>query len=274
MTPPQRAGELNLSWYPGHMAKAARRIREYLRAVDIVVEVVDARIARSGRTPFLAELAARRTRVVALDRADLADPATTKRWLRHLSNDGSTALAIDARVRGSVARIAAAMARASAERRGAGVSRAMIVGVPNSGKSTIVNSLVGRAAAKTEDRAGVTRQTQWFRVARGVELLDTPGVLAPKIPDSATHWKLAICGALPRDRYDPQEVASAFHSWIVARHPRSAVPDLERFAERRGFIRRRGEVDYHNAAQSYIRAFNDGAFGRISLEDVDDAEAA
>lgn len=275
MTPDGRAREVTLSWYPGHMAKAARRMREYLQTVDIVVEVVDARIARSGRAPFLEELAARRDRLVTLDRADLADPATTKRWLQHFSSDGSSALAVDARARGSVARISHAMARASAGRRaGTGVSRAMIVGVPNSGKSTIVNSMLGRAAAKTEDRAGVTRQTQWFRVAPGVELMDTPGVLAPKITDPGAQWKLAICGALPRDRYDPQEVALAFHDWLLARSPRTKVPDLHAFAERRGFVRRRGEIDYHNAAQSYIRAFNEGVFGRISFESPDDAEAA
>lgn len=271
MTPTQRSGELNLSWYPGHMAKAARRMREYLQAVDLIVEVVDARIARSGRAELLEDLASRRASVVALDRADLADPGTTKEWLRHLSGEGTTALAVDARARGSVARIAAAMTRSS---QGSGVSRAMIVGVPNSGKSTIVNSLLGRAAAKTENRAGVTRQTQWFRVGPGVELMDTPGVLRPKISDAGARWKLAICGALPRDLYDPQEVAAAFHAWLAQRSPRTKVPDLPAFAARRGFVRRGGEVDYHNAAQSYIRAFNEGAFGRISLESPDDTQTA
>jgi ribosome biogenesis GTPase A len=256
------------------MAKAVRQIREFLRAVDIVVEVVDARIARSGRNPLLDEMAIKRTRVVALNREDLADPATTKHWLRRLSDDGAAALAVDGRVRGSVTRIAVAISSASARRQNAaGFSRAMIVGVPNSGKSTIVNALLGRAAAKTEDRAGVTRHPQWFRLAN-VELMDSPGVLPPKIRDAAAQWKLAICGAVPRDLYDPQEVAAKFHDWLVACRPRTAVPDLTAFAAQRGFLRRRGEPDYHNAAQSYIRAFNEGAFGRISLESPDDSEAA
>jgi ribosome biogenesis GTPase A len=257
------------------MAKAARRIRESLSAVDIVIEVVDARIPRSGRNPLLDELASRRIRVVALDRDDLADPATTKRWLRRLSSGDSQAVAVDGRVRRSAGRIVTAMTRAHPNgRRVAGISRAMIVGVPNSGKSSIVNALLGRSAAKTEDRAGVTRHTQWFRLAPGVELMDTPGVLPPKIPDAAAQWKLAICGAIPRDRYDPQEVAAEFHRWLAARDPRTDVPDLQSFAARRGFVRQRGEADYHNAAQSYIRAFNDGSFGRISLESPDDTEAA
>ncbi len=265
--------ERQIAWYPGHMAKASRRIREYLHSIDIVVEVVDARIVRSGRNPLLDELGARRARVVALNRQDLADPVTTKRWLRDLGARGTNAVAVDGRSQRSVARIAAAIATTSpAGRRG--ISRAMVVGVPNSGKSSVVNGLLRRAAAKTEDRAGITRRTQWFRLSPGVELMDTPGVLPPKLGTRDAQWKLALCGAVPRDLYDPSEVAAAFHQWLLARDEKTTVPDLAAFAARRGFVRRRGEIDYHNAAQSYIRAFNEGAFGRISLEAPDDPEAA
>ncbi len=257
------------------MAKAARRIREYLRSIDVVIEVVDARIPRSGRNPLLDELAARRTRVVALNRQDLANPATTKRWIHYLANQDASAVAVDGRAPRSVARVAALVAELSARRgRKSGASRAMIVGIPNSGKSTIVNALLRRSAAKTENRAGVTRHLQWFRLAPSVELMDTPGVLPPKLSKASAQWKLAICGAVPRERYDPQEVVEAFHHWLLARNPRTQVPDLATFAAQRGFMRRHGEVDYHNAAQSYIRAFDDGAFGRISLEAPDDSEAA
>jgi ribosome biogenesis GTPase A len=264
-----------IAWYPGHMAKAERRMREYLRAIDIVVEVVDARIARSGRNPLLERLAGRRPRIVVLDRRDLAEATTTKAWLQRLQESGSDAVEVDGRSPRSVARVAAAIARlARARDARVGISRAMIVGVPNSGKSSIVNALLGRASAKTENRAGVTRQVQWFRVAPNAELMDTPGVLPPKIAGPSASWRLAICGALPQDHYDPQEVAAAFYGWLVARDPRSRVPDLAAFAAKGGFLRRGGEIDYHNAAHSYIRAFNDGAFGRISLETPDDAEAA
>jgi len=257
------------------MAKAARRIRDDLRTIDIVVEVVDARIGRSGRNPLLDELAARRTRIVALNRHDLADPSTTKRWLNVLAANGLHAIAVDGRQPRSVAALASAIALSSKQRRARpGYARAMIVGIPNSGKSSIVNSLLGRASAKTEDRAGVTRHAQWFRLDRGVELLDTPGVLPPRIASGAAQWKLALCGAVPRERYDPQEVAAAFHCWLFERSPRTKVPDLASFAASRGFKRRGGEPDFHNAAQSYIRAFNDGAFGRISLEAPDDPQAA
>lgn len=257
------------------MAKALRRIREYLRTIDVVIEVIDARIARSGRNPVLDELAAARTHVVALDRDDLADPRATKAWLREFALRGYTAIAVDGRNPRSVARIAATIAPPPGrEKSPAGLSRAMILGIPNSGKSTIVNALLRKAAAKTEARAGVTRQVQWFRLSPSVELMDTPGVLPPKISTAAAQWKLAICGAVPSERYDAQEVIAAFHDWSLARAPKTAIPDLHTFAQARGFVRRGGELDYNNAARSYIRAFNEGVFGRISLEAVDDTEAA
>ncbi len=257
------------------MVQTTRRIREYLQVIDIVVEVVDARIPRTGRAPLLEQLAGKRMRFVALNRDDLADPATTRLWLDELAAGGAHALAIDGRKRGSVARLAAAIEGFSRhDGRAAKVARAMIVGLPNCGKSTIVNALLRRAAAKAEDRVGVTRQMQWFRLAPNVEVMDTPGVLPPKIAGQAAQWKLAICGALARNRYDPAEVAGAFHSWLLARRPRTKVPDLQAFAAERGFVRRGGSVDYHNAAQSYISALGDGVFGRISLDSPDDAEAA
>jgi ribosome biogenesis GTPase A len=242
--------------------------------IDVVIEVVDARIPRSGRSPLLDALAARRARVVALARDDLADPGTTERWLGELAKRGSQAVAVDARAQRSVARLVPAITQLASRAGASNIARAMIVGLPNSGKSTIINGLVQRAAAKTENRAGVTRQMRWFRIGPNVEVMDTPGVLTPKIPSAAAQWKLAICGAVPRNRYDPAEVADAFHRWLRARRPRTTVPDLQTFAAGRGFMRRGGEVDYHNAAHSYIRAFNDGVFGRISLEAPDESEAA
>jgi ribosome biogenesis GTPase A len=264
--------EQHVAWYPGHMAKAVRRIREFLRSIDVVVEVVDARIVLSGRNPLLDELAARRIRVIALNRQDLAEPASTKRWLDLLSGHGCNAIAVDGREQRSVARVASLIVQTSPRGDRTGhVARAMVVGVPNSGKSSIINAMLRRAAAKTEGRAGVTRHLQWFRLAANVELMDTPGVLPPKIAGADAQWKLAICGAVPQDRYDATEVAAAFHQWLRARKPHTRVPDLAAFAAQRGFLRRGGETDYHNAALSYLRAFNEGAFGRITLEEPDDA---
>jgi ribosome biogenesis GTPase A len=261
-----------VQWYPGHMAKAMRRIGEYLKLVDVVVEVADARVARSGRNPGLDALAEKRSRILVFTRDDLADPSTTKAWLRALANGGLEAVAVDGRSQRGIARIADAIARMAPRK---GMSRVIVVGIPNSGKSSIINALLRRGAAKTENRAGVTRQLQWFRMAPGIELMDTPGILVPKIASKEAQWMLAMCGALPRERYDAEEIAQAFHRWLVRRRPRSRLPDLDAFARARGFMRRGGEIDWHNAALSYLRAFNDGAFGRISFETPDvDVEAA
>lgn len=259
-----------VQWYPGHMARAMRKIGEYVKLVDIVIEVVDARVPHSGRNPALDALVGKRRRIVALAREDLANPQTTKAWIAALAGEGLAAIAVDARSQRSVARVAAAVT-ASAKARG-GISRALVVGIPNSGKSSIINGLLRRSAAKTEDRAGVTRQLQWFALPPNVEVMDTPGILVPKIATPQARWKLAVCGALPRERYDPEQVLDEFTHWLARRQPRTRVPNLEAFAAARGFMRRGGEVDYHTAARSYIHALNDGAFGRFSFETVGTSE--
>jgi ribosome biogenesis GTPase A len=268
----QPEAERLFSWYPGHMARAMRRIGDHLASIDIVIEAVDARIVRSGRNPALATLIGRRPRIVVLDRDDLAEPAVTQAWIAAVQPDVLAAIAVDGRKARSVARVGKAM-RQVAKRRST-VSRAIVVGIPNSGKSSIINALLRRTAAKTENRAGVTRALQWFRLAPGVELMDTPGILVPKITSYDAQWKLAVCGAVPRERYDPEEVVRAFGRWLSKRHARTEVPDLDTFAASRGFKRRRAQIDYHNAAQSYLRALSAGEFGRFSFEAPDDAEAA
>lgn len=258
-----------VQWYPGHMARAMRRIGDYLKLVDLVIEVVDARVPHSGRNPSLDALIGKRRRIVALVREDLAEPPATKAWIEWFARRGLEAIAVDARSQRSVARIGTSMTRWAKER--GGISRALVVGLPNSGKSSVINGLLRRSAAKTEDRAGVTRQLQWFRLPPNIELMDTPGILVPKIATARAQWMLAISGALPRERYDPEEVAGEFHRWLVRRRPRTRVPSLDAFAGERGFVRRGGAIDYHNAARSYVRELNEGGFGRITFEAVDDA---
>ncbi len=250
------------------MVRAMRRIGSALALVDLVVEAVDARVANSGTNPSLARMIARKPRIVALTRGDLADPAVTNAWIEAFARRGLTALAMDARRARDVARIAKLLAP-----RGRGTIRAMVVGIPNSGKSTIVNALLRRASAKSEQRTGVTRATQWFRLSQRVEILDTPGVLPPRIGSAASQWKLAASGAVPSERFDPEEVAHSLARW-ARRRGLHGVPELEAFAVARGFVRRGGKVDEHNAAQSYLHAFGGGKFGRISLESPDDEEAA
>ncbi len=249
------------------MARAMRRIGDALRLVDVIIEAIDARAVRSGANPELQKVAARRRRVVALTRSDLADPAVTHRWIETFTCRGIPAVAIDARGPRGASRIAHLLAP-----EGASGHRVMVVGIPNAGKSSIINGLLRRAAAKTERRAGVTRNMQWFRLSPSVELMDTPGVLVPKIATKAAQWKLAAVGAVPSERYDAEEVARTLAQWAAKRGLRR-VPALEAFAATR-FIRRGGKVDMHNAAQSYLRAFDEGTFGRVSLESPDDPEAA
>lgn len=253
------------------MVRTMRKLAESLRLVDVVVEAIDARLVRSGANPILDRLMGRKPRIVVLTRADLAELAVTRRWLVTFEQRGIAALAVNGREQRSVARIGTLLASVAKKPRG--ILRAMVVGIPNSGKSSIVNGLLRRRAAKIENRAGVTRQTQWFRLSPQIELMDTPGVLVPKITGKAAQWKLAAIGAVPRERFEPQEVAANLSHWLADRGS-CHVPSLETFAAGRGFMRRGGKVDEHNAAQSYLRAFDEGNFGRVSLESPDESETA
>jgi ribosome biogenesis GTPase A len=252
------------------MVAAMRRMSEYLKLIDVVIEVVDARVPRSGRNPDLQRMIGSRIHIVALNREDLADPHATKNWLAWFAARGLAAAAVDGRSHGS----ATGLRKTIEDVRKTGkASRALIVGLPNSGKSTIVNALLRKGVAKTENRAGVTRQLQWFRLAPGIELMDTPGILVPKIATPDAQWKLAISGAIPRDRFDAEEVVAAFHTWAMDAG-RVTTPSLAEFAQARGFIRRGGEYDLHNAASAYVSALNEGTFGRLTFELVDDPKAA
>jgi ribosome biogenesis GTPase A len=270
--------EQTVQWYPGHMAAAMRRIGEYMKLIDIVVEAVDARVPHNGSNPMLDAIAGKRPRLRVLTREDLADPAQTARWLEIFEREQHPAVSVNGLSRGSAGKIVKWLASVAPDTRRA--QRIIVVGLPNSGKSSVINAILGRSAARTEDRAGVTRQLQWFRVAANLELMDTPGILVPKIESPDAQWKLALVGAVPRERYDPQDITVRFHRWLAQRSGgRTRVPDLETFAQERGFKRKGGVIDYHNAAQSYIKDFNEGKFGRITLEPApgsanDDAKTA
>jgi ribosome biogenesis GTPase A len=255
--------QTTIQWYPGHMATAMRKLGERLAIVDVVVEVLDARVPRASSNPALDRLAARKPRLVVLGREDLADPHATREWLAWHRSHGRTALAVNGKDQGSVKRIAAELAALVAEH---GTTRAMVVGIPNTGKSSIINALLRRTAAKAEDKAGVTRSLQWFRVAPKLEVMDTPGILVPKIATPEAQWQLALTGALPRARFDPEEVVERFAVWSRQHRPQLDAPDLETFARARGFARRGGDADLHNAAGAYLKDFNDGKFGRITFE--------
>lgn len=254
--------EQAIQWYPGHMVAAMRRMAEYIKLVDVVIEVADARVPRSGFNPMLDDAAAGKRRLKILSRDDLADRAETVRWLETLA---PPALSVNARTQGAFVEVKRRLRGLIGE--GHRPQRALVVGIPNSGKSSVINGLAGRSVARTEDRAGVTRQLQWFKVGSDLEVMDTPGILVPRIASPDAQWKLALVGAVPRDHYDPEDVAERFHRWLTEKTGgRTKVPGLPAFAQARGFVRRGGESDYHNAARSYVKDFNDGKFGRITLE--------
>jgi ribosome biogenesis GTPase A len=252
-----------IQWYPGHMATAMRKLGERLRIVDVLIEVLDARVPRGSSNPALDRMAAHKPRLVVLGREDLADPHATREWLAWYRRHGRTALAVNGKDQGSVKRVAAALAGLEL---GTGTTRAMVVGIPNTGKSSLINGLLRRTAAKAEDKAGVTRSLQWFRVGPNLEVMDTPGILVPKIATPEAQWQLALTGALPRERFDPEEVIARYVDWSRAHRPQASVPDLETYARARGFARRGAEVDLHNAAGAFIKDFGDAKFGRVTFE--------
>jgi ribosome biogenesis GTPase A len=259
------ADEATIQWFPGHMAKAMRRIGEDMAAIDLVVEVADARTPLAGTNPVLAKLAGRRPRLLVLSRAQLAEPAATEAWLAYYAALGRTALAVDAKSRPGAAHVRGALETLGRGRRSA---RVIVIGIPNAGKSTVINAIVGRTVARAEDRAGVTRARQWFRVGDGLEIMDTAGILVPKIDSAESQWKLALVGAVPRARFEPEDVVARFHRWLVARDPATTIPDLETFAQSRGFVGRGTILNTHNAALAYIKDWGEGKFGRMTLETV------
>lgn len=258
-----------IQWYPGHMAAAMRKLDERMKLIDVVIEVVDARIGSSGSNAALIGLVGRRQRLVVMTRDDLADPATTKLWLNWFAAKNIQAAAVNANNQGSFTNLTFYLSQVAAAAK-SHTARAMVVGIPNAGKSKVINGLLRREAARVEDRAGVTRAPQWFRVGPSLELMDTPGILVPKIETTQAQWMLAICGALPRERFDPEEVVARFVEWARGKKtiPQRKIPDLETFATARHMLRQGGELDLHNAAHAYIKDLNQGKFGRISLEEA------
>lgn len=246
------------------MVTAMRNLEERLALVDVVIEVVDARLPTLSANPELDRIVGDRPRLVVLSCEDLADAFATRRWLEWYEAHGKPAISVDGRQQPSVNR---ARARFDTLIAGRAHARAIVVGIPNTGKSSLINGLVKRNAAKTENKAGVTRQLRWFRVNPSLELMDTPGILVPKIPTAEAQWMLAITGALPRERYDAEEVIDRFVRWTRDNRKYLDVPDLETFARNRGFIRKGDVVDYHNAAGAYVKAFGEGSLGRVTFEE-------
>lgn len=280
-----------IQWFPGHMAKTRRLITENLSQVDIVIELLDARIPRSSRNPEIDKLTGQKPRLTLLTKASLADPAATKKWIEYYSRQsGHRALAVDTvtgegikAIQPAVREVLAEKLQRYADRGMSGRAvRAMIVGIPNVGKSSLVNKLGGKKAAKVENRPGVTLTKQWVTTNIGIELMDMPGVLWPKFDDKITGENLAFTGAIRDAILDIEELAS-----LLCRRLYDIVPDLfcTRYkldktalteaspydllcavAKKRGFLISGGELDTERAAAIVLDEFRGVKIGRITLE--------
>ena len=278
----------DIQWYPGHMTKTKRMMEANMALVDVVIELLDARIPYSSKNPDMDDLARNKRRLVLLNKSDLADKSVTKRWEEYYQQRNLRTLAISAtekKVANRLAEIVRVIMSDKIDRekkRGRQIVniRAMVVGIPNVGKSTLINQLSGSASAVTADRPGVTRGKQWIKVAKDFDLLDTPGVLWPKFEDQAVGEKLAFTGAINDTILDIITLSESLIMWLMAEHPK-AIPGrykileleettsrgiLEAIAIARGFKMKGGALDLERTAITLLDEFRGGKLGPITLE--------
>ena len=283
-----------IQWYPGHMTKTRRQMEADLKLVDCVCELLDARIPMASRNPDIASLCGAKPRLVILNRADLADPAALRRWTAWFRGQGLPAIQTDCKSRRGISAFQPAVESLLQERlarlRGKGqvgrALRAMVVGIPNVGKSTFINQVSGRKGAKAENRPGVTRGKQWVTVGKDLLLLDTPGILWPKFEDASVGQMLAYTGAIRDDVLDVTELACGLAELLWQRYPDSLrsrygvdAPAyaggwslLEAVAARRGLRVSGGELDLDRAARILLDEFRSGRLGRFTLEEPEEAD--
>jgi ribosome biogenesis GTPase A len=280
--------KMTVQWFPGHMAKTRRLIKESLPLVDAVCEIVDARLPESSRNPEIDEITGSKPRIILLNKCDLADDSATAERIKRFAEDGITALAVDCRsgkgldkFQPAVKNILKDKIQANIDRgMGGKALRVMVVGIPNTGKSSFINRMAGQAKAKVADRPGVTRGNQWFSIGQGIELLDTPGVLWPKFEDPEVGFKLSFIGSVKDEILDIQEIAVRFLMLMQKRYPgnlaeRYKISDfedsepyelLELIAQKRGMLLRKGEYDTERAAVMLLDEYRDGKLGKITLD--------
>ena len=279
--------KMNIQWFPGHMTKAQRMIEDSIKLVDAVCEILDARIPNSSRNPDIDRLAAGKPRLIILNRVDLADPAVTAQWKKHFEAQGIKILETDAKtgkgINGFVPALRELLADKIADYAAKGQAsrplRVMILGIPNVGKSTFINK-AKRKAAVAGDKPGVTRGKQWISIDRGLDLLDTPGILWPKFDSQEVGEMLAITNAIKADVLDKETLGANFMLRLREMYPDALtqrykfVPDpemngyelLEEAAKKRGFLVSKGEYDIERMANTLLGEYHDGKLGRISLE--------
>ena len=282
---------MHINWFPGHMAKAHRMIREHLKMVDVVVELLDARIPASSANPVIDQVVENKPRIIALNKADLAEQQETEKWAAYFRAQGLSVVPIEA-VSGKGAKIlvnrieAAASSKLKAwEAKGirGRAARVMILGIPNVGKSSLINRLVGEAAVRTADKPGVTRGKQWVKIGKNLELLDTPGVLWPKLEDQEAAFRLAVTGAIADDVYDMEDAVNRLLVLLRTRYahrlaerynlqtplPETAEELLLLIGARRGCLRSGGTVDAEKARRIILNEFRSGKLGCFTLDQCD-----
>ena len=250
------------------MVAGMRQVASLARVIDVVIEVRDARVPAATAVSHLHTGLRAKPRLVVLNREDLADPAATARWLRALRRDQPAFAVIGT----SAASLREVRVRLLAMPHRRGALHAAVVGAPNTGKSSVLNALSRRKRAIAQDRAGVTRHARWLPLGDSVRLLDTPGVLAPKITSRDAAWQLAACGCLPETAYDPEDVVERLGAWLRARgfDDAAARTDLTKFAASHGMLRKGGEIDRPGAARKLLALFRSGTLGRFTFELPDD----
>ena len=284
---------MNVQWYPGHMTKTRRQIEADLKLVDAVCEIVDARIPISSRNPDIDAICGNKARIIVLNRMDLADPEATKRWLAYFRSKGMAAVATDCKSRKGINDFQPAVRSVLKEKiqRNAAKGmnkplRVMVVGIPNVGKSTLINQISGRKGAKAENRPGVTRGKQWVTVDTGLLLLDTPGILWPKFEDPNVGMMLAYTGAVKENVIDTEELAAFLMMLLWKHYPETlkqrykieAEPDtpgymlLEEAGRKRGYLLARGEINTERMAKVLLDEYRSGKLGHFTLEDPEDIQ--
>ena len=282
---------MNIQWYPGHMTKTRRQMEADLKLVDAVCEIVDARIPISSRNPDIDSICGNKPRIIILNRMDLADPDATKRWITYFRSKGMAAVATDCKSRKGINDFQPAVRSALKEKieRNAAKGmnkpvRLMIVGIPNVGKSTLINQISGRKGAKAENRPGVTRGKQWVTVDSGLLLLDTPGILWPKFEDPNVGMMLAYTGAVKEDVIDTEELACFLMELLLKFYPKTlqerykveaelGTPGyelLEMAGKKRGYLMARGEINTERMAKVLLDEYRSGKLGRFTLENPEE----
>lgn len=284
---------MNIQWYPGHMTKTRRQIEADLKLVDAVCEIVDARIPVSSRNPDIDSICGNKPRIVVMNRMDLADPNVTKAWLAHFRSKGMAAVATDCKSRKGIAAFQPAVRLLLKEKIERDASkgmnkplRVMVVGIPNVGKSTLINQISGRKGAKAENRPGVTRGKQWVTVDSGLLLLDTPGILWPKFDDPEVGVMLAYTGAVKENVIDTEELSCHLAELLNKYYPQTLkdrygvdlhldMPGymlLEELGRKRGYLLAKGEINTERMAKVLLDEYRSGKLGYFTLEMPEDSQ--